>query len=218
MAKRAYGQYCGLARALEMVGERWAILILRDLMVGPRRYTDLRHGLPRIPTNILAARLRELEDSGLVARRILPRPSGAVVYELTDYGRSLEPALVALGRWGAQRLGDPAADEVVTADSMSMAMRTTFRAEDARDVSARFELRMGPIILGVNVDRGNLKVIDATSGDATRAAPDLVIEAGPGIKALMAGELTADEAIETGAVQVAGDASMLAVFARLFRI
>ena len=112
MAKRAYGQYCGLARALEMVGERWAILILRDLMVGPRRYTDLRHGLPRIPTNILAARLRELEDSGLVARRILPRPSGAVVYELTDYGRGLEPARLVRprSRLGRRSAGEGAGD------------------------------------------------------------------------------------------------------------
>ena len=90
MAGRTYGQYCGFARALEVVGERWALLIIRDLTVGPRRFTDLRRGLPGIPTNILAARLKELELAGVVRRRVLPRPAASVVYELTEYGAELE--------------------------------------------------------------------------------------------------------------------------------
>ena len=99
MSRRAYGQYCGFARALELVGERWALLIVRDLLVGPRRFTDLRHGLPRIPTNVLAERLKELEEAGIVQRRVLPRPQSAVVYELTPYGANLEESVMALGRW-----------------------------------------------------------------------------------------------------------------------
>src|ERR671931_2934804 len=95
--RRAYGQYCGLARAVEVVGERWALLIVRDLLVGPKRFTDLRRGLPRIPTNVLAERLRELEDAGVVRRRVLPRPAGSVVYELTDYGSELEDVVMRLG-------------------------------------------------------------------------------------------------------------------------
>src|SRR5688572_3869489 len=104
MGKRAYGQFCGVARAVEMVGERWAMLIVRDLLVSPKRYTDLREGLPRIPTNILSVRLKELEDAGVVRRRVLPRPSGSVVYALTDYGTELEDIVLALGRWGAKSL------------------------------------------------------------------------------------------------------------------
>ncbi len=105
MAGRAYGQYCGLARAVELVGERWALLIVRDLLVGPKRFTDLRRGLPRIPTNILSARLKELERSGIVQRRVLPRPAAGVVYELTAYGGELEEVVLRLGRWGRNRSG-----------------------------------------------------------------------------------------------------------------
>jgi DNA-binding HxlR family transcriptional regulator len=114
MASRGYGQYCGLARALELVGERWALLIIRDLLVGPRRFTDLRRGLPRIPTNVLADRLKELERDGIVRRRILPRPASATVYELTPYGAQVEDAVMRLGMWGAQSLGEPSPDEIIT--------------------------------------------------------------------------------------------------------
>src|SRR5215468_10514447 len=107
MSKRAYGQFCGLAHALELVGERWALLIVRDLLVAPKRYTDLRRGLPRIPTNILSARLKSLEQADVVRRRIMPRPEGSIVYELTEYGRGLEDIVLSLGRWGALSLGEP---------------------------------------------------------------------------------------------------------------
>src|SRR5262245_46098758 len=98
-----------------MVGERWALLIVRDLLVGPKRFTDLRRGLPRIPTNVLAARLQELEASGVVQRRVLPRPASGVVYALTDYGSELEGIVLRLGRWGAQSLGERRPGEIVTA-------------------------------------------------------------------------------------------------------
>src|SRR5215207_6969550 len=99
MSNRTFGQYCGLARALELVGERWALLVVRDLVLGPKRFTDLRRGLPRIPTNVLSARLRELEEAGVVRRRVLPRPASSVVYELTEYGRELDEVVLPLGRW-----------------------------------------------------------------------------------------------------------------------
>src|SRR4030088_766323 len=102
---RPYGQYCGFARALEVVGERWALLIVRDLLIGPKRFTDLLRGLPGIPSNVLTARLKELEDAGVVRRRVLARPARAVVYELTEYGLELDAAVVELGRWGAKNLG-----------------------------------------------------------------------------------------------------------------
>src|SRR5215470_4843058 len=107
MATRTYGQYCGFARALEVVGERWAMLVIRDLLVSPKRFTDLHNGLPGIPTNVLTARLKELEQAGVIQRRVLPRPTGSVIYELTEYGAELENVVVQLGRWGAKSLGDP---------------------------------------------------------------------------------------------------------------
>lgn len=213
MANRVYGQYCGFARALEIVGERWALLILRDLFVAPKRFSDLQRGLPGIPSNILTARLKELEDGGVIQRRALPRPSGGVAYELTEEGRGLEPALIELGRWGAKRLGEPRPHEVVTEDSMAMALRTTFRKEAARNLKARYELRLGDIVLHAIVKNGTLTV-----GKGALEDPDLVIEAGPGIRALMAQEISPDEAIKAKIVRVSGDRKLFAPFAQMFRI
>ena len=125
MAARDYGQYDGVTRALELVGERWAMLIVRDLLVGPRRYGELAAGLPRIPTNILAARLKELQAEGVIRRA--PR-SRVIIYELTPYGRELEPVVLALGAWGFKALGDPRDEQVITPDSMTISLRTAFRA------------------------------------------------------------------------------------------
>jgi DNA-binding HxlR family transcriptional regulator len=211
--RRAYGQYCGLARAAELVGERWALLILRDLLVGPKRFTDLRHGLPRIPTNILSDRLKELEDSGVVRRRVLPRPAGSIVYELTEYGADLDEAIKHLGRWGARALGEPRPDEIVTVDSLTMALRTTFRPEAADGLRASYELRLGQVVLHAQVDGPQVTV---SQGPAPHA--DLVIETGPALKALLAREITADEAIQRGLVELRGDPELLDTFVRVFRI
>src|SRR3712207_8023400 len=101
VAARTYNDRCGVARALDHVGERWALLIVRDLLLGPKRFTDLRRGLPRVPSNVLSARLKELEQSGIVRRRVLPPPAASAVYELTPYGQELEDIVLRLGRWGA---------------------------------------------------------------------------------------------------------------------
>lgn len=114
MVKRSYSQYCPVAEALDVVGERWTLLIVRELLSGPARFTDLERALPGIAPNLLSSRLREMEDGGLVARRQLPPPAARTVYELTDEGRSLDTVLRALGRWGIQRLGPPAESDDVT--------------------------------------------------------------------------------------------------------
>ena len=213
MSARRYGQFCGVTRALEVVGERWALLIIRDLLVSPKRFTDLRQGLPRIPTNILSTRLKELEEAGVVRRRVLPRPSGAVVYELTEYGQELDEIVMALGRWGAQRLGEPGPDDIVTEDSMIIAMRSTFHPEAAVGRSDRYQLNLGPIVLHMDVDDGNLRVAAGEAQDR-----DIVIEAGPAIKALMAGEITPDEALADGSVKITGNPDLLKQFAATFSI
>lgn len=213
MATRTYGQYCGFSRALELVGERWAMLILRDLFVEPKRFSDLQRGLPGIPSNILTARLKELEENGLVRRHAQPRPGGGVSYELTDAGRELEPAVIELGRWGAKRLGEPARDEVVTADSMVMALRTIFRPEAAGKAKARFELRLGEIVIHAVIRNGRVTV-----GKGPLEDPDLVIEAGPGIRALMAQEISPEEALKAKLVRIKGDRTLYPLFARVFRI
>src|SRR4051794_12965273 len=129
MAARNYGQYCGVVTALELVGERWALLIVRDLLVGPRRYTDLKAGLPRIPTNILSTRLKELQDTGVIHR--VPLARCGLVYELTEFGRGLEDVVLALGRWGFQAMGAPDEGDIITQDSMTMAFRTAYQADAA---------------------------------------------------------------------------------------
>ena len=213
MSSRAYGQYCGFARALEVVGERWALLIVRDLLVAPKRFTDLLQGLPGIPSNVLTTRLKELEHAGVARRRILPRPSRAVVYELTEYGLELEDVVHRLGLWGAKAMGDPRPDEVVTVDSLVTALRTTFHPEAARGLRLGYELRVGPTVIHARVDDGTLV---AAGGPLPEA--DLVIEAGPAIKALMAGEMTPAAAIAGGSVQLTGDANLLERFVALFQI
>ncbi|HEY0168863.1 MAG TPA: winged helix-turn-helix transcriptional regulator [Jatrophihabitans sp.] len=215
MARRSYGQICGLSRALEIVGERWALLIIRDLMIGPKRFTDLRQGLPRIPTNVLSARLKELEHHGVLQRRILPRPATAVVYELTPYGRELDDILLALGRWGSQSLGPPDADDIYTADSLMMAMRASYQGgcSSAAPEPVTYELRVTGVVIGLTVQDGQLGVTDGPQSE-----PDLVIETGHGFAALLTGRISAAEALENGSVHVTGDPELLSEFANTFRI
>ncbi|MGI9147956.1 MAG: winged helix-turn-helix transcriptional regulator [Chloroflexota bacterium] len=213
MPGRTYGQYCGFARALEMVGERWALLIVRDLTVGPRRFTDLRRGLPGVPTNILAARLKELELDGVVRRRLLPRPAGSVVYELTAYGAELEDVVFRLGLWGARSLGQPRPGETVTVDSLIVALRATFRPDAARNLRVKYELRLGEIVLHARIEDGTLN-----AGAGPLEAPDLVIDTQLALRALMAGEMSPAKAIASGSVHLAGDPSLLERFADVFHI
>lgn len=213
MPARTYGQYCGFARALEIVGERWALLVIRDLLVSAKRFSDLQRGLPGIPSNILTARLKELEEAGIVQRRLLPRPPGGVAYELTPAGRELEGPVVSLGRWGAKRLGDPRPEEVVTPDSMASALMSTFRAENAGRSNIKFELHLGEIVVHAHVRAGTVSV-----GHGPIEKPDLVIEAGPGIRSLMAREITPDQALKNKVVRVAGDRALLTRFAEMFQI
>src|SRR6195952_5649183 len=156
MAARDYGQYDGGPRALELVGERWAMLIVRDLLVGPRRNGELAAGLPRIPTNILATRLKELQAAGVIRRA--PR-SRIIIYELTPYGRELEPVVLALGAWGFKALGDPRDEQVITPDSMTMALRTAFRPLVATSLPATdYAARVGAAELLIRVDGPSLNV------------------------------------------------------------
>lgn len=138
MAKR-YEQYCPMAHALDLVGDRWALLVIRELMHGPLRYTDLVDRLHGIGTNILAARLRDLEEHGVVARRTLPPPAASKVYELTDYGRELRPAMRELALWGARSMGPPAKDELFDG-WLANAMDTVIAS---RAPTGRFEFRAG---------------------------------------------------------------------------
>lgn len=210
MTTKSYGQYCGVARALELVGERWALLIIRDLLVAPKRYTDLRAGLPKIPTNVLATRLKELEQAGIVTRRIQPRPSGAIVYALTPYGADLDQVVLALGRWGARSLGELRPGEIATAETLVMALRSTFEPGNAK---ATYELRFGEVVVHALVDGESLEAAPGPLPDA-----DLAIEAYAPLSPLLNGELDAKAALKAGIVSTNGSVAALARFAKLFRI
>lgn len=142
MARR-YNQHCGLAHALDLAGERWTLLIVRELMAGPRRYTDLAEGLVTAPTNLLASRLKQMEASGLVQRRRLPAPADSVVvYELTKEGESLEPAVVALARWGMRSLPATPEGRPFQAHWLVLALQARFEAGAAEGVSESYEFRI----------------------------------------------------------------------------
>src|ERR1700716_2381644 len=177
MAAREYGQYSGVTRALELVGERWALLIVRDLLVGPRRYGELAVGLPRMPSNILAARLKELQAAGVLRR--VPH-SRVIVYELTPYGRELEPVVLALGAWGFKAMGDQRDEQIVTPASMTMALRTAFRPLVAASLPATaYAARVGGTELLIRVAGPTL---DVAPGDGP---VDLAFAAGTGLHRLL---------------------------------
>jgi DNA-binding HxlR family transcriptional regulator len=134
---RTYDDGCAAAHALDLVGERWALLVVRELLLGPKRFTDLRAGIPKASPNVLAQRLRELERAGVVRRRKLPPPAASRVYELTEWGLELEPAVISLGRWGARSPSKPR-DAALGVDSLILSFRTMF---DARCRGAQSELR-----------------------------------------------------------------------------
>jgi DNA-binding HxlR family transcriptional regulator len=210
-AARTYGDRCGVARALDAVGERWALLVVRELLLGPKRFTDLRTGLPHASPNVLAQRLRELDAAGIVRRRRLPPPAASQVYELTDRGRELEPVVLALGRWGAGT--EPPPEEVgMSVDSHVISLRTLFAPHLAEGLDARLELRLGEQRFRAEVADGQLTVAPGEAPDA-----DATIEAEPAaLLALVRGRRELDEALRTGDVAIAGDRGAAERFLGLF--
>lgn len=191
--RRTYGDRCGVARALDVVGERWALLVVRELVLGPKRFTDLRAGLPRVSADVLAQRLRELEDGGVVQRRTLEPPLGARVYELTARGRELEPIVLGLGRWGstAPFIRD---DAGMSPDAVVLALKTLFDPAAADGVDASYELRLDGQRYCVAVAEGDIELARGGADD-----PALTIEGAPGVFAAalwhdpaLARELTVD--------------------------
>jgi DNA-binding HxlR family transcriptional regulator len=211
VAARDYGQYGGVTRAVELVGERWALLIIRDLLVGPRRYSELAGGLHRIPSNILATRLKELQEAGVIRRAPHSR---VIVYELTPYGRELEPVVLALGAWGIRALGEPREEQIITPDSMTIDLRSAFRANVAAQLPATaYAAHLGDAELLIRVDGSEL---DVSRGEGP---VDLAFTAGPGLHRLIAGDLAADRAIASGEVEVLrGRGELLGRFADTFHL
>lgn len=211
VTKRTYCDGCAAAHALDLVGERWALLVVRELLLGPKRFTDLRAGLPNASPNVLAQRLRELEETGVVRRRKLPPPAASKVYELTDWGMELEPVLVGLGRWGARSPSRPQ-DAALSVDSLILSFRTMFNPLAANGLTASYELRLGEDRFRAEVIDGRFEIV---RGGAEQ--PDATIETDARTLAALVYEgrqLT--EAVSSGDAKIEGDEQTVARFLTLF--
>jgi DNA-binding HxlR family transcriptional regulator len=210
-ARRRYEDACGAAHALDLLGERWALLVVRELMLGPQRFSDLRSGLPGISANVLTQRLEGLEASGIVTRRKLPPPVSAQVYELTPWGYEAEPIFQALGRWGAR---SPHHDPTLpfSAASLILSLRTMFDARRAGRIDAWVGIKAGPESTLVRIEGGKLDFARGELDDA-----DLILEGEPpALAAAIYGGAPIEGLVSQGMLKVTGDRRFAEIFVRLF--
>lgn len=216
MKIRSYNQFCALAYALDVVGERWTLLIIRELLTGPRRFKDLMDGLPGISTNLLSERLKTLEHQGLLMRRVLPPPAGSTVYALTPFGQALETAVIELGRWGS-RLLPPTMEglSMPSVGAVTLAIKAFFDADAARGLRETYALHLGQEVLLITVDDGELHV--GQGGDAANAVDTVAVfhTDVQGYIGLFSGQLSPEQALAAGLIRVEGDPDALK---RLLRV
>jgi DNA-binding HxlR family transcriptional regulator len=212
MKDRTYNQYCGLAYALDIVGERWTLLIIRELIPGPRRFKDLVDGLPDISTNLLSDRLKNLEQQGLLRRHKLPPPAGSTVYELTALGQALEKTLLELGKWGSQFVPSSAEGaSLLRLGSYALTLKTFFRPELAQGINETYELQVDHEVLQVQINEGK---IDVQQGESRRA--DVIFQTDlTSYLGLLQRQLQPEEAIAAGLIRIEGDPAALSRFLNL---
>lgn len=210
-AHRTYNDACGTAHALDLIGERWAILVMRELMLGPKRFGDLRADLAGISANVLTQRLEGLEEAGLVVRRKLAPPASVKVYELTEWGYEAEPIFWTMGRWATR---SPAHDPTLPFGSVSLMLsfRTMFNADLAGDMKARIGFRLGEQTYLVTVADGKLEAARGEIDDA-----DCVFAgAASTVAAVVYGHVPIERMIADNALKVEGDRELTARFTKLF--
>jgi DNA-binding HxlR family transcriptional regulator/putative sterol carrier protein len=196
-----YQQYCALARTLDVAGDRWTLLIVRELAPGPRRFTDLIDGLPGVSRKLLTDRLRALERDGIIARQELPPPAARQVYELTDDGRDLATAMAPLIAWGARRIGDRKPGETFRARWPAVAMAGLADRVAAKGVSETYQYLVGDSVFHFTVDDGSIELHDGRAGNpAVTWTTDEETWAD-----IASGKITASSAAVTGALTIAGD-------------
>jgi DNA-binding HxlR family transcriptional regulator len=206
MKSRSYNQLCGLAYALDIVGERWTLLIIRELIPGPRRFTDLMVGLPGISTNLLSGRLKSLEKQGIIRQRVLPPPAGSTVYELTPVGQALEQTLLELGKWGSQFVPPSLTDDTLLhLGSYALTLKTFFQAERAKGINETYELHIDGEVLQVRIKEGEIGV---RQGEALEA--DMILHADMlTYLGLLRGQMQPDEALSKDLFRIEGDPDAL---------
>ncbi|MCE6997897.1 winged helix-turn-helix transcriptional regulator [Saccharothrix sp. S26] len=214
MDQRTYNQYCATARTLDLVGERWTLLLVRELLTGPKRFGDLQKSLRGLGTGLLAARLKHLEQEGLAHKVTLPPPARTPAYALTEAGRELGPAVLALARWGAKwAMGGRRDGEAFHPGWAVLAMEAFFDAGAAAGVRAVYEFRVGDEVFHVRVDDGS---VDAGHGPDPR--PDVVVETSENVFAELAdGRSGLADKIASGEATASGDRDALRLLGTLFR-
>lgn len=212
--RRTYGQFCGLSHAAEMVGERWGMLIVRDLLVGPKRFSELSEGLPLLSPDILSARLKEMEHFGVLHAVPSVTEEGVVRYELTEYGQELDSVIRAFGRWGARTLETPRPEEIVTINGFIMALRACFRGAAVSDVALTFEMNVENMVVHGAIADGAITVYEGPDAGAELR----VLTPGPPSKDLLTGVTTADALRATEGFSYTGEPAMLDDFVRCFSL
>lgn len=205
---RNYDDPCGVARALDVVGERWTLLVVRELLFGPKRFSDLARGLPGMSQNVLSQRLRELAGAGLVERRRLGPPVSGQVYELTERGAALRPVVVELARWGSRIPTTSRAD--LSVDALALALLTTFDPDGAEDV--RIALHLGDDRFAAEVTGGRLHIVRGKADD-----PDAeILTDAAGLRSVVFGGRPLADAVAAGDAEVRGDTPKATRFLRHF--
>ena len=208
--RRTYGDGCAIAHGLDLVGERWALLVVRELLLGPKRFTDLKRGLPNASPNVISERLRELERAGIVKREKLPPPASLRVYALTDWGRELEETVVSLGRWAAR---SPSPSEApVGLDSIVLALRTLFDPGAAKGLQASYELKLGEDRFRIDVSGDEIEI---ARGEADQADAKIDTDPDTLTAVLWRGRPLAD-AQRAGDLRIEGDLAAVERFVSLF--
>ena len=207
---RRYDDPCGIARALDVVGDRWALLVVRELIFGPKRFIQLRAGLHGISPNVLSQRLRELEDTGLVRRDVLDPPASVAIYELTGRGRALEPVLLELGRWGSQQ--EMTSSKELSVSAVLLALKTVFQPDPL--IEATVALRISGEWYRLTISNDSIEVIQART---ERAAVTIETDVAT-LRAITLGRQPMSEAERDGRLRLSGDRGTAERFSRLFRV
>jgi DNA-binding HxlR family transcriptional regulator len=211
LGKRSYDDGCAMAHALDLVGERWALLVIRELMLGPKRFTDLRASLPGISANVLTQRLEDLEAVSIVQRLKLPPPIATWVYQLTAWGKELEPIVQSFGKWAARSPHMPEGAHM-SVNSVVLSFRTMFNSDAAGDFTARLQLNLSDEPFKVTIGDGEIEIV---RGEI--AQPDATLNgSSDAIAALVYGGRDLDDAMRAGELRISGDIAKLKRFGTLF--
>lgn len=218
---RSYGDACGITRALDLIGERWAIPVVRELILGPRRYSDLAAALPGVSTNILGSRLKDLTETGIARKRRLGPPAAVTVYELTAWGAQLEPILIQLGAWAAHTPAD-LEEQAFSVTSFALSLRTTFDADVGSETDLHLWFLLGDEVLDARVERGTFRIERLLDADAASphapGHPTRIISDAKTVGAIVHAGADPAEAVSWGTLRVDGPADVLPAFARCFTL